>query len=60
MHRIGDLWGRGSAWIDSPRDSMRVTRSGAYDGYVSDLRVANRTAVNFWVTSSVIGFRCAR
>jgi formylglycine-generating enzyme required for sulfatase activity len=50
----------GSAWVSSPRAAMRVSRGGAYDSLASGLRTADRTAINYWVDSSVTGFRCAR
>jgi formylglycine-generating enzyme required for sulfatase activity len=50
----------GSAWVDSPRDSLRVFRGGCFGNVAGALRAASRLGVDPSVTNVYLGFRCAR
>lgn len=47
----------GSAWVESPRASYRVSRGGSWDRDAKDSRIQNRTPNNPTYKSSDIGFR---
>ncbi|MBU1636047.1 formylglycine-generating enzyme family protein [bacterium] len=51
----------GSAWIDTPRESYRVTRGGSWSsGTTAFTRCANRNGNPSPIFAQYIGFRCAR
>jgi formylglycine-generating enzyme required for sulfatase activity len=50
----------GSAWVDDPRGSYRVSRGGSFGSTAFYLRAASRAGVHPSAGSDVDGFRCAR
>ena len=50
----------GSAWVDEPRGSLRVNRSGSFFSSEDEARVAHRLSDDPTFVNDLTGFRLAR